>query len=73
MDVLTDQILNEAEFGLTEREVLPAFGLDHYPVPAGLCLSPEAAELQNPPAIEECDLHGAAAWVEAAHARRSRG
>jgi endonuclease/exonuclease/phosphatase (EEP) superfamily protein YafD len=67
-----DQILYEEEFGLTAWEVLPSFGSDHYPVLAGLCHAPEAAELQEPHAMEEEDLQEAETAIKAARLRRER-
>lgn len=61
-----DHVLYQEEFGLLGFEVLPAFGSDHLPVLANLCLSSEAAELQEPPVIESGDLREAEASIEAA-------
>ena len=65
-----DQVLYEEDFALTGFEVLPAFGSDHYPILAGLCRAPEAAELQEPTAMEDDDLREAEASIEAARRHR---
>ncbi len=61
-----DQILFQDRIGLAEWRVLPSFGSDHLPVFAGLCLLPELADRQAPPALEAGDIEEAETSIKAA-------
>lgn len=61
-----DHVLFQDEFALTAWKVLPAFGSDHYPVLAELCLRPDLAEAQSAPEMAEEDLAEAEAAIRAA-------
>jgi endonuclease/exonuclease/phosphatase (EEP) superfamily protein YafD len=61
-----DQVLYQDEFALLEFERLPAFGSDHYPILAALCHLPAAADQQPAPVLEDGDIRGAQASMEAA-------
>lgn len=61
-----DQILPGPGLTLLSLQVLPAFGSDHHPFLAELCLDPAAASRQPPPAPQPGDS-------DAAHAAVRRG
>ncbi|WP_093420996.1 endonuclease/exonuclease/phosphatase family protein [Tranquillimonas alkanivorans] len=61
-----DQVLFQEELALVSFEVLPGFGSDHRPVRAELCLHPDAAAMQTPPAPQEDDRAEARATIAAA-------
>jgi len=52
-----------AGFTLPSLQVLPAFGSDHHPLLAELCLDPAAAPRQPPPAPKPGDIEAAQATV----------
>jgi endonuclease/exonuclease/phosphatase (EEP) superfamily protein YafD len=58
-----DQILPGPGFTLLSLQVLPAFGSDHRPYLAELCLDPAAAPRQPPPALLPGDVEAAQATV----------
>jgi endonuclease/exonuclease/phosphatase (EEP) superfamily protein YafD len=58
-----DQILPGPDFTLLSLRVLPAFGSDHLPYLAELCLDPSAAPRQPPPALQQDDIGAAQAAV----------
>jgi hypothetical protein len=61
-----DQVLYQDSFGLEAWEVLPAFGADHHPVVAGLCLEPGLAPRQAAPAVGSGDIAAADRAIRAA-------
>ena len=63
-----DHILPGPGFTLLSLQVLPAFGSDHHPLLAELCLDPAAASRQPPPALRAGDIEAAQATV-----RRGQG
>ena len=65
-----DHVLYQDSFGLAAWEVLPAFGSDHYPIRADLCLLPDLAQRQSAPPLREGDLEDAEATVRAAQEMR---
>lgn len=58
-----DQILPGSRFTLLSLQVLPAFGSDHRPYLAELCLDPAMATRQPPPAPQPGDVEAAQATV----------
>lgn len=58
-----DQILPGPGFTLLSLQVLPAFGSEHHPLLAELCLDPAAAPRQPPPAPKPGDIKAAQATV----------
>ncbi|HQT77505.1 MAG: hypothetical protein B7Z80_10875 [Rhodospirillales bacterium 20-64-7] len=58
-----DQILPGPAFTLLSLRVLPAFGSDHHPYLAELCLDPAAAAHQPPPGLQPNDLQAAGKTV----------
>ena len=58
-----DQILPGPRITLLSLHVLPAFGSDHQPYLAELCLDQAAASRQPPPALEPDDVETAQAAV----------
>ncbi len=58
-----DQILPGPGLTLLSLQVLPAFGSDHRPYLAELCLDPAAAPRQPPPALQPGDVEAAQAEV----------
>lgn len=63
-----DQVLHQGGFALLAFRVLPAFGSDHYPVLADLCLGQGAAAKQAAPALAAGDIEEARAAIAAARA-----
>lgn len=61
-----DQVLYQDSLGLAGWDVLPAFGSDHHPVLAELCLDAALAERQEAPAPEPGDLEAAERTMDAA-------
>lgn len=61
-----DQVLFQDSFGLAAWDVLPAFGSDHLPVMAELCLQPDLAARQSAPALLAGDVDAAQAALRAA-------
>lgn len=66
-----DQVLFQNELVLTRFDKLPAFGSDHFPVIASLCLAPEASLVQSAPKAAPDDLEEAAATIQAAEAMQN--
>lgn len=60
-----DQILPGPGFTVLSLQVLPAFGSDHRPYLAELCLDPAAAPRQPAPALQPGDIEAARASVRA--------
>lgn len=61
-----DHVLFTEEFGVTDFEIPPGFGSDHWPVVADLCHRPELAEQQSAPALQDGDLEEARTTLETA-------
>ncbi|HEX2944071.1 MAG TPA: endonuclease/exonuclease/phosphatase family protein, partial [Rhodopila sp.] len=59
-----DQILPGPDFTLLSLQVLPAFGSDHHPYLAELCLDPAAAARQPPPRLQPDDMQAAQNTVQ---------
>lgn len=51
-----DQILPGPNFTLLSLKAPPAFGSDHHPYFAELCLDPAASARQSPPAVHQEDV-----------------
>ncbi|MGE0226278.1 MAG: endonuclease/exonuclease/phosphatase family protein [Acetobacteraceae bacterium] len=54
-----DHILPGPQFTVVSLQVLPAFGSDHRPYLAVLCVDPTAAARQSPPALRPTDIASA--------------
>ena len=54
-----DHILPDPGFTLLSLKVLPAFGSDHHPYFADLCVDPSAASRQSVPALQDGDIASA--------------
>lgn len=61
-----DHVLFTNEFGVTDFEIPPGFGSDHWPVSADLCHRPELANLQSAPVLQDGDLEEAQTTLETA-------
>lgn len=69
-----DQILPGSGFTLLSLKVLPAFGSDHRPYLAELCLNPSEASQQRPPPLRPDDVRTAQQSVQAGqHAANKAG
>lgn len=67
-----DHVLHQPGLGLLDFRRLPAIGSDHFPVAAALCLAPDLAARQPPPAPEPNDRAEAEASIRAARALEPR-
>ena len=61
-----DHVLFTDEFGVSDFEIPPEFGSDHWAVSADLCHRPELANLQSAPALQDGDLEEAQTTLERA-------
>lgn len=69
-----DHILPGPRFELLSLRVLPAFGSDHFPYMAELCLKPAGVQQQQPPALHPDDVQTAQQSIQAGqHAANKSG